>query len=176
MTVDLIHGPTEADWLEVKRRALVTVGKRPMDKPRSEWRKAILRARHSPIRYLVYSYYIHDIPTWVATHLVRHHVGIQPYVKSQRNDRQHDYDRNAARQDAPVDMIIDVNAEALQTLANKRLCNKAARETQEVVREMCRLAVEHTPELLSVLVPECVRHGGVCYEMQSCKEDGNVYA
>ena len=173
MTVELIRGPSEADWLEVKRRALVTVGKRPMDKPRTEWRKAILRARHSPIRYLVYSFYIHDVPTWVSTHLVRHHVGIQPYVRSQRNDRQHDYDRNAARQDTPVDMIVDVNAEALQTLANKRLCNLAAAETREVVREMCRLAVEHTPEMLDVLVPDCVRHGGICYEMHPCKEDAD---
>ena len=168
MTVELIHGPSEADWLEVKRRALVTVGKKPLDKPRTDWRRAILRARHSPIRYLVYSYYIHDIPTWVSTHLVRHHVGIQPYVRSQRNDRQHDYDRNAARQDTPVDMIVDVNAEALQTLANKRLCNLAALETRCVVEEMCKLAVAHTPELDGLLVPDCQRHGGRCYEMHPC--------
>lgn len=168
MKIELIKGPTQEDWIEVKRRALVTVGKRPISEPDSEWKYRILRARHSPIRYLVYSFYLHDIPTWVSTHLVRHHEGIQPYVKSQRNDRQNGYDRNAARQDAPVDMIIDVNAEALQVIANKRLCMQAAQETRETVAEMCRLASEHTPELESLLVPDCARHNMTCLEMLPC--------
>lgn len=168
VTVKLLKYPTDEDWMEVKRRALVTVGKKPVKTPESRWRHKILEARHSPIRNLVYSFYIHDIPTWVATHLVRHHEGFQPYVKSQRNDRQDEYDRNAARQDAPVDMIVDLNAEALQTLANKRLCNLAAAETREVVREMCRLAEQATPELEGLLVPLCVYCGGTCHEMYPC--------
>lgn len=168
MKIELICSPSGYDWAQVYRRALVTVGKDRQKIPSSDWKRGILRARHSPIRYLVYSYYIHDIPSWVATHLVRHHEGFQPYVKSQRNDRQSDYDRNAARQDAPVDMIIDVNAEALQVIANKRLCMKAAKETREVVQEMCRLAEEDTPEFEGLLVADCVRHNMKCYEINSC--------
>ena len=166
--VELRAAPTESDWLEVKRRALATEGKRPAKAPDSQWKYKILRARHSPIRYLVYSYYIENIPSWVATHLVRHHEGFQPYVQSQRNDRQDKYDRNSARQDAPVNMWIDLNAEALQVLANKRLCNLAAAETRAVVAEMCRLAAEATPELESLLVPACVHQGGECHEMKPC--------
>lgn len=163
MKIELIQYPLDFDWMECKRRALVTIGKQPVNPPSSEWKREILEARHSPIRYLRYSYLL-EIPSWVSVHLVRH-VHAQPYVKSQRNDRQCDYDRNAARQDVPVTMIWDINAEELQVIANKRLCNLAAEETREVVREMCELAICVTPELDGLLVPMCVHNGGICHEM-----------
>lgn len=168
MKVELIKHPTEADWAEVKRRALVTVGREAVTPPSAKWRADILRARHSPIRWLVFSFRI-ECPYWVSVHLCRHHVGAQPYVRSQRNDRQAMYDRNKAPQDAPVVMILDLNAEALLTLANKRLCWQASEETREVVRKMCDLAAEACPEFEPELVPMCVRNGGVCHEMHSCR-------
>jgi len=110
MKITLLKHPTEEDWLEVKRRALVTVGKTPIEPPSMAWKRDILKARHSPIRYLRFSFLIEDIPYWVSVHLCRH-VHAQPYVKSQRNDRQREYDRTKAPQDAPVNMIWDMNAE-----------------------------------------------------------------
>lgn len=163
MKVELIEYPSEAVWMEVKRRALVTIGKKPVNPPTSEWKCEILAARHSPIRYLRYSFYL-EIPSWVSVHLCRH-IHAQPYVKSQRNDRQSEYDRNVARQDTEACMIWDVNAEELQVISNKRLCRMASEETQEVVRQMCVLAEKVTPELHGLLVPMCVRCGGICYEM-----------
>ena len=72
-------------------------------------------------------------------------------------------------------MIWDVNAEELQEIANKRLCKMAAKETREVVEEMCRLAEGATPELTGLLVPMCERCGGVCYEMNGgCGKNKNV--
>ena len=103
----------------------------------------------------------------MSVHLCRH-VHAQPYVRSQRNDRQQEYDRNSAPQDAPVDMILDVNAEELMVMANKRLCNKASEETRDAVTAMCRLAEDATPELRGLLVPMCEYHGGVCHEMFPC--------
>ena len=144
MKVELLDFPKENDWFEVKRRCLVTIGKRPITPTTSEWKHEILEARHSPIRYLMYSFYL-EIPSWVSVHLARH-VHAQPYIKSQRNDRQGEYDRNAARQDTGVCMILDVNGEELQTFANKRLCNMASKETREVVQKMCDLAEMATPE------------------------------
>ena len=92
-------------------------------------------------------------------------------MRSQRNDRQSDYDRDAARQDATISMIFDVNAEELQVIANKRLCQQAAKETRMVVWEMCRLAEEATPEIKGLLVPMCEHCGGVCHEMYGgCKK------
>ena len=103
-------------------------------------------------------------------HLVRH-IHAQPYVRSQRNDRQTDYDRKSARQDAPVSMIWDMNAEELMVIANKRLCRQADPATRTVVEEMCRLVVEKCPEFAGVLVPMCVYNGGECHEMHPCGRD-----
>lgn len=165
--ISLIKYPTEADWFAVKQRALVTVWRKPKNMPENEWRHKILRARHSPIRYLMYSFLIEGIPSNTATHLARH-IHAQPYISSLRNDRQDFTDGDKAPRDTPVNMIFDVNAEELQIIANKRLCMQAAEKTREVVREMCRLALEVTPEMLGLLVPLCMYCGGVCHEMNPC--------
>ena len=163
MKVRLIEYPGSKEWMEVKRRALVTIGKKLATEPSEEWKRAILRARHSPIRYLRFSFLIEGAPSWVCVHLCRH-VHAQPYVRSQRNDRQTEYDRNAARQDAPVDMIWDVNAEELMVIANKRLCMMASAETRAVVEQMCQLVGMYCPEFKEFLVPMC-EYTGECKEM-----------
>lgn len=167
VTVDLLRYPTEQDWIEIKRRALVTVGKDTFWAPTEEWKKKILRARHSPIRYGIVSFKINNLPYWVHAELARHHVGCEKYVKSQRNDRQKDYDRNAARQDAPVDMIYDFNLESIMTIANKRLCNQATPEARYVVKLMCHKLEEKCPEFEGLLVPYC-KYWGRCQEMKPC--------
>ena len=169
MKVEMIEHPYDSDWMEVKRRALVTIGKEAMTPPTEEWKRSILKARHSPIRRLHFSFLI-ECPYWVSVHLCRHHVGVTPYVKSQRNDRQADYDRNKAPQDAPVVMIMDMNAEALITIANKRLCRQASEETRHLVQIMCNLAANACPEFEDELVPMCARNGGVCHEMNPCRK------
>lgn len=167
MLVELLEFPTDNDWAEVRRRALVTIGKKKADVPTQSWKEKILEARHSPIRRLHFSFYI-ECPYWVSVHLVRH-VHAQPYVKSQRNDRQGDYDRNKAPQDEMVCMIWDMNAEELITICNKRLCRKASEETREVVTEMRKLVLKKCPEFVNELVPMCWREGK-CHEMKSCGE------
>ena len=163
--------PTERDWMECKRRALVTVGLKAKTPPTDGWKHSILEARHSPIRYLKFSFDLIGIPYWVSVHLWRH-VHAQPYVRSQRNDRQDEYDRNKAPQDAPVNMILDVNAEELMVIANKRLCNQASQETHAVVRRMCDLVEKQCPEFNGLLVPMCEYCGGVCHEMKPCGRVG----
>ena len=170
MEVHIIKSPTEQDWMEVKRRALVTVGKNPVTPPDDEWKHKILKARHSPIRYLQFSFYLEDIPSYVSVHLVRH-VHSQPYVKSQRNDRQSEYDRTKAPQDTPVDMIWDMNAEEFMTISNKRLCRLADPVTRSVVQKMCDEVSRVNPEFKDFLVPNC-QYLGECKEMFSCKRGG----
>lgn len=167
MKITLTEYPSHNDWIEVMRRALVTVGKDTFLPPTEEWKRSILEARHSPIRYLRFSFLLEGIPSWVSVHLCRH-VHAQPYVRSQRNDRQSEYDRNKAPQDAPVSMIWDMNAEELMAIANKRLCSQASPETQAVVQEMCCQVRECCPEFADVLVSMCQYHGGVCHEMKPC--------
>lgn len=166
MNITMIEYPAEVDWYEVKRRALVTVGKEPMKQPTREWKEKILRARHSPIRYLRFSFLLENVPYWVSVHLCRH-VHAQPYVRSQRNDRQSDYDRNAARQDAPITMIWDMNAEELITICQKRLCGCAAQETREVAVMIKKLVLDKCPEFSEVLVTPCVFNGR-CQEIHPC--------
>ncbi len=167
MKIALIDYPTDNDWAGVKQRALVTVGLKAKTPPDLNWKHAILAARHSPIRYLRFSFLLEDIPSWVSVHLCRH-IHAQPYVRSQRNDRQEAYDRNKAPQDSPVTMIWDMNAEELMTIANKRLCNQASAETRKVVFEMCSQVLERCPEFEGLLVPMCQYSGGICHEMKPC--------
>lgn len=173
MIVRIDEFPDENDWFEVKRRALVTVGKKAITEPNETWKHDILEARHSPIRRLHFSFYI-ECPYWVSVHICRH-THAQPYVKSQRNDRQIKYDRNTAPQNETVCMIWDMNAEELMTIANKRLCAQASPETRDVVQKMCDLVVERMPEFRGLLVPMCKYNGGVCHEMKPCggNNDGN---
>ena len=168
----MIKYPTEADWLLAKQCTLVTVGKETSKPPTEKIKRDILRARHSPIRELRFVFYLTDVHYWVSVHLCRH-VHAQPYVRTQRNDRQTEYDRTKAPQDAPVDMMWSMNAEELITIANKRLCNLASTETRELVRMICEKVIEVCPEFKSELVPMCARNGGVCYEMFSCRERKN---
>lgn len=170
MKVELIKHPSTEDWILCKRCALVTIGKDSLKEPSMQWKHDILEARHSPIRELKFVFFLTDVPTWVATHLVRH-VHAQPYVKSQRNDRQSDYDRRKAPQDAPVNMIWSMGAEELMIVANKRLCEQASEETRQVVKLMCQEVEKTCPEFKGLLVPMCVYHGGICHEMFSCKKE-----
>lgn len=168
MKVALVGAPTVEDLLWCKRCALGTMGRDTDKEPTDEWLHKLLRARHSPVRELRFRFVLTDVPYWVSVHLVRHHVGFQAYVQSQRNDRQDKYDRTKAPQDAPVTMRISLNAEALMTLANKRLCQKASPETREAVRQMCALAEDALPALKGLLVPAC-EYNGSCHEMQPCE-------
>lgn len=171
MKVTLLEYPTEKDWIEVKRRALITMyGKelREIKPPTDEWKKKILEARHSPIRYLKYSFLFEDIPSNTSVHLCRH-VHAQPYVSSLRNDRQDAMDGDKAPRDTPVNIIYDVNAEELMVIANKRLCIKSSDNTRKAVQMMCKAAIEKTPEIAPFLVPMCEYNGGRCHEMFPCE-------
>lgn len=156
----------------VKQCTLVTIGKEAKTPPTDEWKQKMLEARHSPIRELRFVFLLTDVPYWVSVHLVRHHVGCQPYVRSQRNDRQSEYNREKARQDAPVNVMWSMNAEALMTIANKRLCAKASPETRAIVHAMCVLVKQSNPEFRPFLMPMCTYHGGVCHEFESCGRRG----
>lgn len=170
MKIRIDFYPTQREWILAESIARMTQNLPQKGTPPTDsWKRRILMARHSPIRELRFGIALEDVPTWVATHLVRH-VHAQPYVSSQRNDRQDKYDRNAARQDAPVNMYWTMNAEELMIIANKRLCKKASEETRNVVEEICRQVVELCPEFSEALVPMCVYHGGVCHEMQPCNK------
>lgn len=65
----------KGDWKEVLNKARTTVHKDELNKePSDTFKRKILRAEHSPIRSLIYCFKITNLKSWIATHLVRHHV------------------------------------------------------------------------------------------------------
>lgn len=168
MKVTEIENPTEQDWLAAKTRALVTVGKQAITPPDYEWKVKMLRCRHSPIRKLTFAFFIEDMPYWLQTELVRHHIGIEKYVRSQRDDRNNnEVPRGKKPQDAPVNMIIDLNAETLMTIMNKRLCGAATKEMQELMLMIRNEVIKTNPEFEQFLVPMCL-YLNKCNEFVSC--------
>lgn len=165
--VEIKKHPTDEDWVLCKECTLVTVGKESKTNPTDEWKVKLLKANHSPIRTLQFCFKLTGIYSWVATHLVRH-VHATPFVKTQRSDRNDGHDRGADRQDAPVDMMWYMNAEELITIAHKRLCYQASKETREVVQAICNEVIKVNPEFKELLVPMCYYRGGVCTEFYPC--------
>jgi hypothetical protein len=174
MLVEILRFPTDTDWLRCKKLALGTVGKNTDIPPTDEWKENILKSEHSPIRTLMFTIKM-QIPYYVSVHLVRHKHGVEHYVKSQRNDRQKDYDRCAARQDEMVTHIMDINAQALISMSHMRLCVQADLKTRQVMELIKRGVVKVCPYLKDLLVPKCVYRGGLCDEFKSCGYNRKVF-
>ena len=167
MKVNVLRFPTQEDWNRVKMFALGTEGKEAKTPATAEWKHKMLKCEHSPIRTLMFTIQLVDVPYWVSVHLVRHKYGVEHYVKSQRNDRQSEYNRNEAPQNAPVNHILDMNAQELMFMARKRLCRKAAEETKEVMEMIVAEVVKVCPEFKPYLIPQCA-YLGRCPEIYGC--------
>ena len=151
MNIEIIKHPTEQDWMWAKTCTLNTVGKTSTKLPDDAWKVKLLASEHSPIRELWFGIKM-EIPYWVSVHLVRHHIGVNHYVQTQRDDRT---DKETSRADAPqgqiVSHIMSINAQELMFVARKRLCMQASKETRQVVREICKQVVKLNPELQKFL-------------------------
>lgn len=172
MDFEILKHPTEEDWQLCRTCALTTVlaNSTSNDTQKNvsmEWKRKILKANHSPIRTLQFCFKLTGIPYWVSVHLCRH-IHAVPFVSSQRDDRQHEYNRGEAPQSALVNMCWYMNAEELITIAHKRLCYKASPETREIVKIICDGVERLNPEFKGLLVPNCVYRGGICDEIKSC--------
>lgn len=154
------------NWQAVKDAAMNTVGSETGKYPSPAWKRKILLAEHSPIRLIELTIRMRDIPYWVSVHLVRHKIGIEHWVRTQRTDRT-GVDRNELPQGALVDHTIRVNAQALITISRKRLCRQASPETRAVWQAVIQAVKEVEPELASVCHPDCI-YRGFCPEMKGC--------
>lgn len=124
----------------------------------------IYRCEHSPMRTQVFWVEMLGIPTFVSVHFARHKIGVEHFVKSNRDDRGGNgkEDRNT-----PVNHAMLINAEALITMAKKRLCLKAHPKTVEVMEAIRQAVGDEDLELYKRMVRNCVYRGG-CYELVSC--------
>lgn len=120
---------------------------------------------HSPIRTQVFYVKMENIPTFVSTHLVRHKIGVEHFVLSNRADRGGDFEANRW---TPINHAMIINAQSLINMAGDRLCRQASKQTVAIM-QMIKDAIERVdPELAAYMVPNCVRRGGVCKELRSC--------
>lgn len=126
-----------------------------MDKEMSlELKKKYLKSEHSPIRLLNFIIKM-EIPYYNSVHFARHKFGVEHFVQSQRNDRQNQYDRKSAPQDAMVSHIMYINAQELMTMSHKRLCGQADIDTRKIMQTIVKEVLKTNPEFEDVLVPNC---------------------
>ena len=146
----------KGSWTEVVNRARTTVGKEELGKePSDTFKRKILRAEHSPIRSFIFCFKITNLKSWIAPHFVRHHVGVEKWVRTQRSDRT-GIDRDDLPQGAEVEMEIEANAQALINIARKRLCSQASVETREVMDAIKKEVEKKDPIVADVMVKECI--------------------
>lgn len=162
-------------WKRALNAARRTIGKEPIDKePSDSWKAKMLLAEHSPIRLVEYEWTWKDIKQWVTAHLVRHHVGCEKMVHSQREDRRNlteEFSINS-RDELPQgtlnDMDMSANAQALINISRKRLCNCASKETREAWLQVKEAIKSIDPIMAEKMVRDCI-YRGFCPEfMNSC--------
>lgn len=153
-------------WSRAYEAALMTEGKRTTKEPIDEWKDKILMAEHSPIRMVEYDIYLEDIPSFVAMHLVRHHIGCEKFVVTNREDRRNVNPEEINRL-TPVDMLMTCNAQALINISRKRLCNCASKETREVWKAVKEAIAEIDPIMARRMCRECI-YRGFCPERKPC--------
>lgn len=156
-------------WEDVANKARTTVNKGELGKePSPKFKRGILRAEHSPIRTRIFNFAM-KIKSWIATHFARHHIGVEKYISTQRDDRT-GISRDDKPQGTEVIMQLEANTQALINMSRKRLCNQAHPETKEVMQAMKDEVEKVDPYTAEVMVPECV-YRGFCPEMKSCGFD-----
>jgi hypothetical protein len=126
--------------------------------------KKMYLSEHSPIRTQLFWVEMLNIPTFVSVHLVRHKIGVEHYVRSNRKDR--GGDSNADR-NTPINHAMLINAQALINISKDRLCFKASKETRGVVEAIKEAVRQVDPELAECMIKKC-EYRGKCHEFKSC--------
>lgn len=155
---------------EIADRARTTIGLDEGTKEVSEkYMRRLFLCEHSPIRTQMYKIKFDGIPYWVAMHFVRHKIGVEHFVSTQRDDRVIDTSipRSKKEQGELVKYEMVLNSQAIINISRKRLCNCASKETQLAWKKALEKLVEINPTLVSVCIPDCI-YRGWCYEHKTC--------
>ena len=163
MKIDSVKNKT--CWDDVVNDCRLTVGKDALDHgPSDKFKRSILIAEHTPIRMVSIRWRFVGIKSWIATHFARHM--FYKNVQSQRDDRT-GVDRNKSPQDAPVNMVCELNGQNWIDVSRKRLCHQAHTETRTAWEQVLEEVKKIEPELYNVCVPNCVYRCG-CPEQTTC--------
>jgi hypothetical protein len=154
-------------WKDIIDAAMTTIGlNKSLKVPTSKWKKRILLAEHSPIRLLIINWKWEKLKYWISVHFVRHKIGIEHFVRTQRSDRT-GKNRENMSQSSFVTHECTANAQAIINISRKRLCSQASKETIEAWKEFLINLKYKEPELFDVCVPECI-YRGFCPEFKPC--------
>ena len=138
---------------DLMKSAMEFTSDRCIEKLTDESIRWMYDAEHSPIRTQMWKIMLFNIPTYVSVHLVRHKIGVEHFVKSNRRSNE------VVTRDTPVNHLIVANAQAIINMARVRLCGKADVKTQEVMREIVKVIANADPWLAEFLMPTCMRIG-----------------
>lgn len=156
----------KGDWQEVVDDCRATVAKPPLGhEPSDAFKRMMVISEHDPIRDIEIRFQWGNIPYWIAMHFKTHIW--RSRTNTQRNDRQQNYDRNKAPQDAPVDFIGNMNTQHCIDTARKRLCRMAAPETRMYMVDFKIETRDFEPQISDAMVPNCIYRCG-CPEQNGC--------
>jgi hypothetical protein len=163
-------------WHDVANAARTTIHKEERDPTKeitSEWKTRMLLAEHSPIRLMSINWTFEELPSWISVHLVRHKIGIEHFVSTQRPDRVCDATpRHLLPQTAPVTHRCVANFQAIINISRKRLCMQASEETRNAWSLFLQAIEPHEPELYNACIPDCI-YRGACFEYVRCNKPPN---
>ena len=125
----------------------------------------IYRAEHSPLRTQLFVVKMRNIPSFVSVHFVRHKVGVEHYVRSNREDRASNSGDEGRW--AQTNHMMVINAQAMINMARKRLCSKAHKITIAVMSMVRDGVYEIDPDLGNFMVHDCI-YRGRCVELRTC--------
>lgn len=156
-----------ADWGDVKNECRNTMNKNPSNIIATEkFIKQILISEHSPIRLIKIKWRWEGIKSWISVHFSRHWLGWDKWISTQRSDRT-GINRDSSRQDTPVNMDIEANAQSLINVSRYRLCYQSSKETREYMEDLkCEIG-KNEPYLSDCMVPNCI-YRMACPEFTPC--------
>jgi len=158
---------TKGTWRSIADSARTTIGLDTGEgEPSSTWKWRMLMCEHSPIRKLIVCWKWVSLKYWVSVHFVRHKIGIEHWVKTQRSDRT-GVNRDEIGQGALVEHECEANAQTIITMSRKRLCRQASPETREAWQAVVTSISKQEPELARACAKDCI-YRGWCYEYKSC--------
>ena len=164
----------DVDWLEIKNLCRKTISMKDSKiEPTQEWKRKLLLAEHSPLRHSLITIDIIDLPYAMMGHLVRHHVGVTPYVTTSRSDRT-GVDRNTRSQMDLVSMRLDLNIQSLINISRKRLCEQADDMTIYIWEQVLDAVKEFDEDIYWACVPEGIRSCGCTEAFGECKKCPNL--
>ena len=102
----------EDSWQDIKDSAMNTINKTTGKYPDAQWKRKLIMSEHSPIRRMKFYWRWKDLKSWVSVHMVRHKIGIEHWVSTQRSDRT-GVSRDELPQGALVNHACEADAQAL---------------------------------------------------------------